>query len=56
MTYAVFFCIFSFFVQEEEGEEDDIGNEDLEEDTEATRQMKLSCKFVVSLLCRCSAA
>eukprot|EP00438_Fugacium_kawagutii_P033895 Skav220984 [mRNA] locus=scaffold1541:63132:74381:+ [translate_table: standard] len=29
---------------EEEGEEDDIGNEDLEEDTPETRQMKLSCK------------
>ena len=48
-TYAVFFGIFSFFLvgfQEEEGEEDDIGNEDLEEDTDATRQMKLSCKLV----------
>ena len=29
--------------QEEEGEEDDIGNEELEEDTPATRQMKLDC-------------
>ena len=32
--------------QEEDGEEDDIGNEDLEEDSPETRQMRLSCNML----------